>query len=75
MPVIYLLARQLRAFVAWTGRSEGPRERTGVIVTISIVFGFVVGSMAQPFWDKSGECHEQGRPLLTCIFFSGQEKN
>ncbi|ELI6431872.1 hypothetical protein RRM65_001610 [Aeromonas salmonicida subsp. salmonicida] len=69
LPVLYLVARQLRRFGAWVQRNEGPRERTGAMVVILAALGFAGGSFAQPLLEKGQECQAQGQPVVQCMFF------
>jgi hypothetical protein len=69
LPVLYLLARQLRRFGAWVQRNEGPKERADAMVVILAVLGFACGSFAQPLLHMGQECQAQGQPVVQCVFF------
>lgn len=67
-PVAYLTFRQVRRFGAWIKRENGPKERAGVVVVMLAVFGFALGSYAQPLRDQGVICQDEGRPVIPCVF-------
>lgn len=69
LPVIYIIGRQIRRFTAWVERGNSPKERVGAMIVIFTIVGFVIGSLAQPLWDKSKACQAEGQPVMTCVFF------
>lgn len=69
-PAIYFLGFQLRRLGAWSKREESPKDRVGFFLLVAAIFGFAVGSFAQPLWDKGAECKATGQPLATCVFLS-----
>ena len=71
-PVLYLLGFQLRRLAAWSMREEGPKGRVAFFITLSAIFGFVVGSLAQPLWSKASECKAQGQPVISCTLFQNK---
>jgi hypothetical protein len=42
------------------------------MITVLALLGLGIGSLAQPLYDKGIFCHEQGQPMLSCIFFPSQ---
>lgn len=69
-PVLYLTKFQLRRLSAWSKRANGPEDRVGFFILLAIIFGFIIGSLAQPLWDKAAECKEINQPVLPCVLFS-----
>ena len=69
-PLVYLAGLQLRRLGAWSKREKGPQDRIGFFLLVAAVFGFVVGSFAQPLWNKGVECRAAGQPLGACIFLA-----
>lgn len=68
-PALYFVGFQVRRLGAWSKREEGPKDRIGFFLLVAAIFGFGVGSFAQPLWNKADECKLAGQPVLSCIFF------
>lgn len=67
---MYYIGFQLRRIDAWSKREQGPKDRVGFFLLIATIFGFAVGSLAQPLWDKGTECKAAGQPILSCVLLS-----
>lgn len=68
-PAIYLVSFQIRRLAAWSKRAPGPTDRVGFFLVLAAIFGFAVGSFAQPLWSVAGECKAAGQPVLSCVLF------
>lgn len=66
-PIIYFFGFQIRRLSAWSKRSKGPTERVGFFIFLTAILGFLIGSFAQPLWDKGVECKVENKPLVQCI--------
>lgn len=69
-PILYFAGFQVRRLGAWSKRKEGPKDRIGFFLLVTAIFGFAIGSFAQPLWDKADECKAAGKSGLSCILFS-----
>lgn len=67
-PVLYFVGFQVRRLGAWSKRVEGPKDRVGFFLVVTAIFGFAIGSSAQPLWNKANECKAQGQPVISCVF-------
>jgi ABC-type polysaccharide/polyol phosphate export permease len=63
---LYLFFHVLRKTGAWLQRDDQPKERVGAYIVIWFVFGFIVGSMAQPIFDRASLCKQIGKPVFQC---------
>jgi len=68
-PVMYYIGFQVRRLGAWSKREQSPKDRIGFFLLIGAVFGFAVGSFAQPLWNKGTECKAAGQPVVSCVLF------
>ncbi|EPN30179.1 hypothetical protein A244_39058 [Pseudomonas syringae pv. actinidiae ICMP 18807] len=68
--LLYLAGRQLRTFGAWMDNTDRPKERAKAYLVIAAIFGFIIGSMMQPLYDRSSECSAVGQPIVPCLFNS-----
>ncbi len=69
-PALYFFGFQLRRLGAWSKREDGPKDRVGFFLLVAAIFGFGMGCLAQPLWDKGTECKAAGQPVASCIFIS-----
>jgi hypothetical protein len=69
-PAMYFVGFQIRRLVAWSKRAPGPTDRIGFFFLVSAIFGFVIGSFAQPLWNKGVECRAAGQPVVSCLLLS-----
>ncbi|KPX06463.1 Uncharacterized protein ALO73_02888 [Pseudomonas syringae pv. daphniphylli] len=68
--LLYLAGRQLRTLGAWMDNTDKPKERAKAYLVMAILFGFVMGSLMQPLYNKGSECSAVGQPLVPCLFNS-----
>lgn len=68
MPLVYLAGYGIRRLGKWTQREPAPTDRVGFFVITAAVFGFLVGSFAQPSWDRINECRATGLSLIECTW-------
>lgn len=68
-PVMYLVGFQVRRLAAWSKRTPGPTDRVGFFLVVATIFGFAVGSFAQPLWNKGVKCKAAGQPVISCVLF------
>ncbi|QDI05054.1 hypothetical protein [Xanthomonas cerealis] len=71
-PALYLLGYGVRYVHTWSKRLDPPKDRIKFFLIVSLVFGLLAGSVAQPLWDKAAACKASHQPLGVCLFFSGQ---
>ena len=69
-PVLYIIVLQGRKIAAWSKRKEGPKDRVGFFIIMFAIFGFVLGSFAQPLVTKASECIDANEPVVSCVLFS-----
>lgn len=69
-PALYFVGFQVRRLGAWSRRAEGPKDRIGFFIFVAAIFGFILGSIAQPLWSKATECKAANQPVLSCVLFS-----
>lgn len=69
MCALYLVARQLRRFVAYADNTTPPKERLKVYLVLAAVMGFICGSGLQPTYDKAMQCKADSLPVVACAFF------
>ncbi len=67
-PLMYFVGFQVRRLAAWSKRASGPTDRIGFFLLVAAIFGFAVGSFAQPLWNKGVECKATGQPVVSCVF-------
>lgn len=67
-PALYFVGFQVRRLAAWSQRTPGPTDRVGFFLLVAALFGFAVGSFAQPLWNKSIECKAASQPIVSCVF-------
>lgn len=65
---LFSLKFLFRKVAAWSTREEQPKDRVGFFVLVFAVFGFVLGSFAQPLWNLGVACQRSGQPLGICFF-------
>ena len=63
-PVFYIVILQFRRLGSWSIRKEGPTDRIGFFLIIATILGFIAGSFAQPFWEKSKICKNEGQGIF-----------
>lgn len=68
----YLLARQVRRGVAYSNRTEAPKERAGIYCVVVALIGFVVGSLYQPLHERAAACIEASQPVVQCVLFQSR---
>lgn len=56
-PVLYLVLRCIKHFGNWLEREPGPKDRVVAYVILFAAFGFGLGSLAQPQWERLNDCH------------------
>lgn len=69
-PAMYFVGFQIRRLAAWSKRAPSPMDRVGFFLLVAALFGFAVGSFAQPLWNKGIECKAASQPIVSCIFVS-----
>jgi|GEM_PF-3462737 len=67
-PALWLIQYQLRKLGAWSKRADAPKDRVGFFLIVTVVFGFALGSFAQPLWDKASACKASGQPIGDAYF-------
>jgi purine-cytosine permease-like protein len=67
MVVLFIGFFFLRKFFSWIDGKPGPTDRVIPKATFIAVACFFVGSMAQPFWSLSLECHAAKQPIPQCV--------
>lgn len=70
---LYLIRYQILRISSWAKRTEGPKDRVGFFILLTGVFGFVVGSLAQPLWNQAQVCKSQAKPVIACVVFSNTD--
>jgi hypothetical protein len=65
--LLYLVSRWLRAFGAWTKREQGPRERVGFFVSLSLALGAIAGGMLHAPIEQARACSASGQQVVTCM--------
>lgn len=58
----------VRRVAAWYNKTEPPKDRVHVGAVIAFVVCFILGSVAQPQFDKIGACTDAGYKLGECVF-------
>lgn len=74
MCTLYLVARQLRRFVAYADNTTPPKERVKVYLALAAVMGFICGSGLQPTYDKAMQCKAESLPVVACTFFPNADQ-
>lgn len=67
-PLIYLLRRFFIGTGNYLERREKQKDRVGAYIAIFAIIGFIVGSLAQPQWEKSLICKQETGSWFGCIF-------
>lgn len=65
--LLYLTMRQLRTFSAWAQRSERPKERVAVFVSLLAILGLAVGGFLRDPINAVITCKEIGKPVASCL--------
>lgn len=67
--VMYLVARGLRALIAWSQRESGPKERVEFYLPLLCAVGAVVGLLIYPQYVAVQECQNTDKPMVQCLLF------
>ncbi len=70
-PTGYVIGRKVRVFGSWLLGTEPPKEKFWPMLIILLVFGLVVGGLAQKQWDTAQPCLAKGHPPAFCTLFAG----
>jgi len=63
----YLLRRGVQHAHAYLENEPGPKDRRNAKIALFAVGGFILGSFAQPLWDRGVECKNAGQPVAACV--------
>jgi hypothetical protein len=66
LPALYIAVYLVRHTAAWFRGKAGPTDRKFAFFALYSAFGFVAGSMLQPYWDEFKPCIDFGHPVVQC---------
>ncbi|WP_139369949.1 hypothetical protein [Xanthomonas axonopodis] len=67
LPFLWYIGHLVRVINAYSKKQDPPSHRLGFYLPACLLLGLLVGSFAQPLWEKVLSCKQHGQKIGACL--------